>query len=122
MKERVMEQMKHTFRPEFLNRIDEMIVFQSLTDAQLQEIVDLLLKDLVNRIEENGFDLELTPGARELILKEGYDPAYGARPLKRAIQKLVEDAISEEILKKTVEPGDSILVDVSDNKIVVGKK
>lgn len=122
MKERVMEQMKHTFRPEFLNRVDEMIVFQSLNDQQLKEIVDLLLKDLALRMEENGFKLELTDEARAVILKEGYEPAYGARPLKRAIQKLVEDAISEEILKKTVEPGDNILVDARDKTIVVGKK
>jgi ATP-dependent Clp protease ATP-binding subunit ClpC len=122
MKERVMEQMKHTFRPEFLNRVDEMIVFQSLNDQQLKEIVDLLLKDLARRMEENGFKLELTDEARAVILKEGYEPAYGARPLKRAIQKLVEDAISEEILKKTVEPGDHILVDARDKTIVVGKK
>jgi ATP-dependent Clp protease ATP-binding subunit ClpC len=122
MKERVMEQMKHTFRPEFLNRVDEMIVFQSLNDQQLKEIVDLLLKDLARRMEENGFKLELTDEARAVILKEGYEPAYGARPLKRAIQKLVEDAISEEILKKTVEPGDNILVDARDKTIVVGKK
>ena len=99
-----------------------MIVFQSLNDQQLKEIVDLLLKDLARRMEENGFKLELTDEARAVILKEGYEPAYGARPLKRAIQKLVEDAISEEILKKTVEPGDHILVDARDKTIVVGKK
>ncbi|HOB11909.1 MAG TPA: ATP-dependent Clp protease ATP-binding subunit [Syntrophomonadaceae bacterium] len=119
MKEAMMEQMKHTFRPEFLNRIDETIVFQSLTEDELKQIVDLLLKELKARITENGFILEVSDAAKELILKKGYDPAFGARPLKRAIQKLVEDTVSEEILKRTVVPGDTILVDVQDDEIVV---
>lgn len=122
MKERVMEQMKHTFRPEFLNRIDELIVFQSLTEEELKQIIDLLIKDLSQRIEDNGYHLEINDSARELIMKEGYEPAYGARPLKRAIQKLVEDTVSEEILKKTVVPGETILVDAEDGKIVVRKQ
>jgi len=121
MKARVMEQMKHTFRPEFLNRIDEIIVFQSLTEEELQQIIDLLLEDLSQRIIDNGYILEITRAAKELIMKEGYEPAYGARPLKRAIQKLVEDSVSEEILKKTVSPGDTILVDGYEGKIVVRK-
>ncbi|MEQ8201432.1 MAG: ATP-dependent Clp protease ATP-binding subunit [Syntrophomonadaceae bacterium] len=119
MKDRVIEQMKHTFRPEFLNRIDEIIVFHSLTAAELEKIIDLLLQELSQRIRENGFSLEITAAAKDLIMKEGYDPNYGARPLKRAIQKMVEDAVSEEILKKTVRPGDTILIDAQDNKIVV---
>ncbi|MEN6461408.1 MAG: ATP-dependent Clp protease ATP-binding subunit [Syntrophomonas sp.] len=119
MKDRVMEQMKHTFRPEFLNRVDEMIVFQSLSEPELKEIIKLLLKDLALRIKEAGFELEIAEAARELIIKEGYDPAYGARPLKRAIQKLVEDKVSEEILKKTVEPGDRILVDAEEGIMTV---
>jgi ATP-dependent Clp protease ATP-binding subunit ClpC len=83
--------------------------------------VDLLLADLIKRVQENDFALELTEQARSLILEQGYDPTYGARPLKRAIQKLVEDAVSEEILKKTVQPGDRIRVDASEGKIMVGK-
>ncbi len=121
MKEKVLEQLKHTFRPEFVNRIDELIVFQSLTEGELKEIIDLLVNDLSNRIENNGYKLQLTDAARSLILKEGYEPAYGARPLKRAIQKLVEDKVSEEILKKTVEPGDSIMVDAEDGQMLVTK-
>ena len=122
MKERVMEQMKHTFRPEFLNRIDEIIVFQSLSEEELKKIIDLLLQDLSQRIIDNGYQLEITDPARELIMKEGYEPAYGARPLKRAIQKLVEDRVSEEILKKTVSPGDTIVVDALDGKIMMRKR
>ena len=121
MKERVMEQLKHTFRPELMNRIDEIIVFSSLNEEELKQIIDLLLLDLTERVKENGYTLEISAAAREIIMKEGYEPAYGARPLKRALQKLVEDRISEEILKKTVEPGDKILIDAADGQIVVRK-
>ncbi|MGS0765789.1 ATP-dependent Clp protease ATP-binding subunit [Syntrophomonas curvata] len=121
MKERVMEQLKHTFRPELMNRIDEIIVFSNLNEAELQQIIDLLLRDLGKRVEENGYSMEINSAAREVILKEGYEPAYGARPLKRSIQKLVEDRVSEEILKKTVEPGDRIVVDAQDGAIVIRK-
>jgi len=121
MKDRVMEQMKHTFRPEFLNRIDETIVFQSLTQNELKQIVDLLLKDLHQRLANSGLQLAVTDEARELMVQEGYDPLFGARPLKRTIQKTVEDALSEEILKKTVLPGDTVQVDADQGNIVVRK-
>jgi len=121
MKERMLEQMKHTFRPEFLNRIDETIVFQSLTEKELTEIVDLLMEELKTRVTENGYSLQVSDSSKELILKKGYDPAFGARPLKRAIQRLVEDTVSEEILKRTVTPGDTIMVDASDDEIVIRK-
>lgn len=121
MKSRVIEQLKHTFRPEFLNRVDEMIVFQNLSDEHLTKIIDLLLADLEQRVKENGYSLKISDEARKLILKEGYDPSYGARPLKRALQKLIEDAISEEILKRTVNPGDTIIVDAKEEKIVISK-
>lgn len=121
MKERMLEQMKHTFRPEFLNRIDETIVFQSLTESELKEIVDLLMEELKTRVTENGFSLQVSDNAKGLILKKGYDPAFGARPLKRAIQRLVEDTVSEEILKRTVMPGDTIMVDAIDDEIVIRK-
>ena len=121
MKDTVLEKLKNTFRPEFLNRIDEVIVFQSLSEAELEEIVGLLLKEVDARIAENGYHLSISPAAREHILREGYDPAYGARPIKRAIQKLVEDTLSEEILKGTVAPGDNVLLDVDDEKIIVKK-
>jgi len=121
MKTRVIEQLKHTFRPEFINRVDEMIVFQNLSNEHLIKIIELLLRDLAERVKENGYEMEINDSARDLIMKEGYDPSYGARPLKRALQKLVEDTISEEILKKTVTPGDKILVDVVDKNITVKK-
>jgi len=121
MKERVMEQLKQTFRPELMNRIDEIIVFSNLNEEELHQIINLLLKDLSKRVEDNGYTVTITDAAREVIMKEGYEPAYGARPLKRAIQKLVEDKISEEILKRTVQPGDTVVVDGVDGKIVVRK-
>lgn len=119
MKEGVMEKMKLTFRPEFLNRVDETIVFHSLGEKHLKEIINLLVVELNERITENGFSLEITDKAKELILKEGFDLDYGARPLKRAIQKLVEDAVAEEILKGNVVEGDKILVDEKDDTILV---
>jgi len=122
MEENVMAQLKHTFRPEFVNRIDELIVFQSLTEDELKKIVDLLLKDLRQRLQDNGYALEISDEARSLILKEGYDPAYGARPLKRAIQKLVEDKVSEEILKKSIAPGDTIKLDAVNGEMTVNAK
>lgn len=121
MKDTVMEKLKHTFKPEFLNRVDEVIVFQSLNEAELKEIVELLLKDVAQRIAENGYHLEISQAAKEHILREGYDPTYGARPIKRAIQRLVEDTLSEEILKGTVEPEDKVLIDFEADKIVVKK-
>lgn len=121
MKERVMEQMKHTFRPEFLNRIDETIVFHSLNEKHLGEIIDLLMAEVNERIKDNGYSLEISGEAKELILKEGFDLDYGARPLKRAIQRLVEDNVAEEILKGTVTEGDKIVVGVENDDIVVKK-
>lgn len=121
MKDRVMEKMKHTFRPEFINRIDEIIVFHSLVEEQLKQIIDLLVKDLNERIKENGYELEVTDKAKDFILKEGVDLEFGARPLKRAIQKFVEDEVAEEILKRNLVEGDKIVVDVEADKIVVKK-
>ncbi len=121
MKDTVMEKLKHTFRPEFLNRVDEVIVFQSLNETELKEIVELLLQDVAKRIKDNGYLLEISQAAKEYILKEGYDPSYGARPIKRAIQRLVEDTLSEEILKGTVEPGNNVLIDFEDGHIIVKK-
>ncbi len=121
MKEKIMEKLKATFRPEFLNRIDEVIVFHSLTDEELSQVFELLIKDLRRRLEEQGFKLSITEDAKKHIIKEGYDPVFGARPLKRAIQKNVENRLSEEILKKTVVPGDTIIVDLEEGEIRVKK-
>ena len=102
--------------------MDELIVFQSLSEDELRQIVELLLKDFFKRVEENGYEMRISDAAKAIIMKEGFEPAYGARPLKRALQRLIEDAVSEEILKKTVQPGDTILIDGQDGQIVVKKK
>ncbi len=121
MKERVMDQIKTAFRPEFLNRLDDVIVFHHLTKAELKQIFELLIKDLRKRIEDQGFQLEVSDEAREMIIQQGYNPDFGARPLKRAIQRNIENVASEEILKKTVVPGDTLKIVVDGDKIQAQK-
>jgi ATP-dependent Clp protease ATP-binding subunit ClpB len=111
MKRQVTEQLRGQFRPEFLNRIDEVIVFHALTDAELAAIADLQLADLQRRIAESDLVLELTPAARALIVREGTDPAFGARPLKRTIQRLVENPFARALLSGSFKPGDRIVAD-----------
>ncbi|RJR10129.1 ATP-dependent Clp protease ATP-binding subunit [Candidatus Parcubacteria bacterium] len=119
MKGKVMEELKKAFRPEFLNRVDEMIVFHSLEKTHLKEIVTLLSDQLTKRLKEQDIELELTEATKEKISEEGYDPEYGARPLRRAIQKHVEDKLSEELLKGNIEKGKKIVMDVVDGEFVV---
>ena len=111
MKRQVTDQLRMQFRPEFLNRIDEVIVFHALTDAELAAIADLQLADLQRRIAANDLVLELTPAARALIVREGTDPAFGARPLKRTIQRLVENPFARALLSGSFKPGDRIVAD-----------
>jgi ATP-dependent Clp protease ATP-binding subunit ClpC len=111
MKERVEEELKRNFRPEFLNRIDEVIVFHELTKPEVHSIVDLLMKRVQDQLESQDVSIELTEAAKNLLSSEGYDPALGARPLRRAIQRLVEDPLSEKILWKEYEAGDTIIID-----------
>jgi ATP-dependent Clp protease ATP-binding subunit ClpB len=111
MKRQVTEALRAQFRPEFLNRVDEIIVFHALTDEHLTQIVDLLLGGLQRRLAEQDLTLELTPAARALIVREGTDPAYGARPLKRTIQRLVENPLARALLRGEFSPGDRILGD-----------
>jgi ATP-dependent Clp protease ATP-binding subunit ClpC len=119
MKGKVMEEMKKSFRPEFLNRIDEIIVFHALEKKHLQEIVSLMSDTLTKRLKEQDITLELTAAAKEKISVEGYDPEYGARPLRRAIQKHIEDRLSEELLRGTVLTGQNVVIDVEDGEFVV---
>ena len=111
MKRQVTEALRLQFRPEFLNRIDEVIVFHALTDADLAAIVDLLLADLQRRLATQDLVLELTPAARALIAREGHDPAFGARPLKRTIQRLVENPLARALIEGRFKPGQAIQVD-----------
>lgn len=113
MKAKVSEELKQHFRPEFLNRVDETVVFPPLTQEDIREIVDLMINRLRKRMHDQNMDIELTDAARDLLAERGYDPVLGARPLRRTIQRDIEDAISEQILFGTVKPGDTVLIDVS---------
>jgi len=122
-KNRVMEEVKRTFRPEFINRVDELMVFSSLSDTELTSIVDIMLQEVNKRLHENHLSLECSDRAKAELVKEGRDYAYGARPLRRAIQKLVEDEIAELMLRRQVLAGDTILLDADDQgKVNVVKK
>jgi len=118
-KKSVMDAVKRHFRPEFLNRIDEMIVFHPLTEEDLKEIVTILMSDVTKRLEERDLQLEITPEAMQLLVKEGSDFTMGARPLKRAIQRLIEDPVSDLILKGDAKEGKIIKADAKDNDLVV---
>jgi len=122
MKERVTEELRRTFRPEFLNRVDEIIVFHPLEEEHMKKIVELMLKNISKRIAEFGLHLEFTQEAKEFLVKEGYDPVFGARPLRRVIQRMVEDELSEEMLAGKFKSGDQILVDVGENKLTFQAK
>jgi ATP-dependent Clp protease ATP-binding subunit ClpC len=116
MKERVTEELKKGFRPEFLNRIDEVIVFHELSEAEVKSIVDLLIRRVAVQLESQDVGIELTDAAKGHLAKVGYDPALGARPLRRSIQRLIEDPVSEKILWKEYNAGETIIVDVDKNE------
>ena len=118
MKDKVTEELKRHFRPEFLNRIDEVIVFGELTRDEVHSIVDLLIKRVQDQLQGQGIVLDLTDAARDLLTAKGYDPTLGARPLRRAIQRLVEDPLSEKLLWKELHTGETILVDAEGEEIV----
>ncbi len=117
MKSRIMDELKKTFRPEFLNRIDELIVFHSLEKEHIAEIVSLLADELQKRLREQGVDFALTEEAKQFLADEGYDREYGARPLKRAIQKHIEDMLSEAILSGEITAGQSVRIVLKDKKL-----
>jgi ATP-dependent Clp protease ATP-binding subunit ClpC len=115
MRDKVMDSLKNHFRPEFLNRIDEVIVFHELAKSEVMQMVDLMLKRLTGQLEAQGLGIELTQAAKEFLAEKGYDPQLGARPLRRAIQRLIEDALSEKILYKQFRAGEIVVVDVEDD-------
>jgi ATP-dependent Clp protease ATP-binding subunit ClpC len=114
MKERVLGELKKVFRPELLNRIDEVIVFHKLTKEEITTIVDLVLRRLREQMGEHEVAIELTDEAKELLVEKGYDPAMGARPLRRAIQRYIEDPLADFVLGRSLEPGSTILVERKD--------
>ena len=121
MKENIMEELKKTFRPEFINRVDEIIVFHALEDEHLRKIVPLMLENAIKRLAQKDIHLTISDAAKDFMVKEGFDPVYGARPLRRAIQRAVEDNLSEEILAGRIKVGDKVLIDVENDKLVFKK-
>ena len=121
IREKVMEEVKRAFKPEFLNRIDEIIVFRRLVEEDIEKIAKLMLDSLKKRLEANEITADFSDEAVALISKKGFDPVYGARPLRRAIQSNIEDMLSEEIIDGNIKAGDKITVTVKDDKFVVEK-
>jgi ATP-dependent Clp protease ATP-binding subunit ClpC len=119
MKEKLLGELKKSFRPEFLNRIDAVTVFHPLTREQIREIVDLMLVSVDRQLKEKGITLEVTEAAKEFLGKKGYDEIFGARPLRRVIQDLVEDKLSEDLLRSKFQSGDTVIIDLEDEEIVV---
>ena len=118
MKEQVSAELKQQFRPEFLNRLDDIIVFKQLTEPQVRQIVDLDVKQLNDRLFDRHMSLELTDAAKDLLAQKGFDPLLGARPLRRVIQRDIEDAISEKILMGDLEDGQRVKVDAEGEGIL----
>lgn len=115
MRDKIMQEVKRTFRPEFINRVDEMIVFHQLNEQHVKQIVELMLRDVERRLKENQISLDVTDAAKAKLAEQGFDPTYGARPLRRAIEHLVEDPISDGILRGAFKPGSTVLVDVGED-------
>jgi ATP-dependent Clp protease ATP-binding subunit ClpC len=121
MKENIMDELKQSFRPEFLNRIDDIIVFHQLVENDLQKVVKLMLKSVSDRLNDQEINIKFSQEAEKLLAEKGYDPSYGARPLRRTITKIVEDKISEEILNGDLHKGDEVSVTVKDNELEFSK-
>src|SRR5687767_1472861 len=122
MKDRLMDALRKTFRPEFLNRIDEIVTFKSLGQAEIHTIVDIQMRDLKKRLAERKITVELTEEARKSLAERGYDPVFGARPLKRAIQRMVENPLAVEVLAGKFKEGDHIIVDTKDRETFFFRK
>lgn len=122
MQKRILEELKKAFRPEFLNRIDETVVFRSLGEAEIQQIVKIMSKSIIKRLAEQDIQLKITPAANEVIGKAGFDPEYGARPIRRALQKEVEDRLSEALLSGQIHLGDNVTIGAKKGKITLTVK
>jgi len=119
MKEKLLAELKKSFRPEFLNRIDGVVVFHALSKDHIRKIVDLMLASVTKQLAEKGVKLEVTDGAKDFLGEKGYDEVFGARPLRRVIQDRLEDKLSEELLRGKFQFGDTVVVDVEENEIVL---
>ena len=119
MRAAVMDEVRKHFKPEFINRIDDIVVFQMLMKDQIDQVLTLQLKSLEARMKSQGMSFQLTERARQAIIEAGYDPTYGARPLKRTIARLVENALAQQILKGELNQGQTIMLDWHNGKMVV---
>lgn len=119
MRSRILEELKKSFRPEFINRIDEVVVFHSLTKPELHQIVKIMAKNVLKRLHDQNIDVKITPAAIDVIAKAGFDPEYGARPIRRAIQQQVEDRLSEELLSGHIKVGESVTIGARKGEITV---
>ena len=117
-KSKIEDSLKDVFRPEFLNRVDEIIVFNSLNKEELLQIVDLMLKDTVKALKQKDISFEITDEAKQFILEKGTNIKFGARPLRRAIQRYIEDEISEKILRSEIVDGQSVKVDLEEENLI----
>jgi ATP-dependent Clp protease ATP-binding subunit ClpC len=118
MREKIMDEAKRLFRPEFLNRLDDIIVFRSLTKLDLIQILDLEVVKVMERLKGKNLKLELDEKAKDLLVEKGYDPTYGARPMRRAVERVLEDPLAEEILKGSVHEGEPVQVSAEGDKLV----
>jgi ATP-dependent Clp protease ATP-binding subunit ClpC len=118
MRDKILDESKRVFKPEFLNRLDEIIVFHSLGKPELLRIVDLEVDKVLTRIKAKEVHIELQQSAKELLIEKGYDPQYGARPMRRAVERFLEDPLAEELLRGNVKPGDRVEVAAADEKLV----
>jgi ATP-dependent Clp protease ATP-binding subunit ClpC len=122
MKEKIMDEAKRIFKPEFLNRLDDVIVFRSLTKPDLLEILDLEVSKVIERLKGKNIELALDQPAKDFLVDKGYDPTYGARPMRRAVERFLEDPLAEEILKGNLHPNEPITVSVADGKLIFNQK
>ena len=122
MEQAVLAELKKHFRPEFLNRVDDVIIFQSLDEEELAKIVDIQLQRLSQRLAQQNLTLEVDSAAKKLLAKEGYDPQFGARPLKRAVQERILNPLAMKLLEGEFKPGDRIKVTAKDDELVFAKK
>jgi ATP-dependent Clp protease ATP-binding subunit ClpB len=118
LRKRVMDALRGQFRPEFLNRVDEIVIFKNLVAEQIKEIVEKETQILAKRLAERKINLELTENAKSFIAKEGWDPVYGARPIKRTIQRLILDPLAQKMLSGEFKEGDTVVVDVENGRVV----
>ena len=117
MRDKILEETKRVFKPEFLNRLDDIIVFHTLTKPNLVRIVDLEMNKVIARIKTKNIHLTLDASAQEFLIEKGYDPTYGARPMRRAVEKYLEDPMAEELLRGKIKPGDSVTVKRNGEKL-----